>query len=75
MHIIVVKSVELRCGISFFASYQSPAFLLMFESLPTKQRGSAEYLIGVICGELLVGNNDTNNVLNEIFNFCFLVGH
>ena len=71
MHSIVVKSVDIHCGFSFYALYQSPAFLLTFMMLAFKQRGSDDYLTGVICAELLVGNNVTNNGLNELFNFFY----
>ena len=70
MRIIVVKSVELHSGFSFSASYQSHDFILKLVRLPFKQKGSAEYLILIICAEWLVGNNAPNNSLNELFNFC-----
>ena len=70
MHRILVKYVELHCGFSFSTSYWSPDLLLTFVRIPVKQKWSAEYLIGVNCDEWMVGNNYTNNSLNEFFNCC-----
>ena len=71
MHIIVVKSVELHCGFLPVTSYEYTPLLLKFVKLPAKQKGSAEHPIGVSCVELLVGNNATNKIMNELF-YCSL---
>ena len=36
----------------------------------SNQKGGADHLTGVSYVDLLVGNNSTNNSLNDLFNYC-----
>ena len=44
--------------------------LLLLWVYLSKQKWGATQLIGLGCVEWLVGNNVTNNSLNELFNYC-----
>ena len=43
------------------------------KDITVKKKGGAEYLIRLICAELLVVKNASNNILNEIYNFGLLL--
>ena len=73
MRSIVVKYVWLHSGFTFSDSYQYLAFFLKLLVLTVKKKGGAEYLIRLICAELLVVKNASNNILNEIYNFGLLL--